>query len=96
MTNDIKPTGPLFQHGIIVFTARVTKAVPVDEAMTALERHCTGDWGEVCEDDKAANDWALLNRTTLLSAYTSSKGVRFWIKTEGDRSVTTMLLPGED
>ena len=29
----------------------------------------------------------------LLSAYTASNGVKFWIITEADRSVTTVLLP---
>jgi len=31
----------------------------------------------------------------ILSAYTLSTGVKFWIITEADRSVTTFLLPDE-
>jgi hypothetical protein len=58
-----------------------------------LKRHARGDWGEVCAEDKVLNDRAVVQGTRLLSAYTSSKGERFWIITEADRSVTTILLP---
>jgi hypothetical protein len=34
-------------------------------------------------------------RARLLSAYSTDAGVRFWIITEADRSVTTVLLPEE-
>jgi hypothetical protein len=34
-------------------------------------------------------------RARLLSAYTTEDGVRFWIITEADGSVTTVLLPEE-
>jgi hypothetical protein len=59
----------------------------------ALQRHVTGDWGELCPEDIEANEQALLNGARLLSAYRSAKGVKFWIITEWDRSVTTILLP---
>ena len=60
-----------------------------------LSRHQQGDWGEVGKEDWDANDAALLEGTRLLSAYRTSKGVRIWIITEWDRSVTTILLPDE-
>jgi hypothetical protein len=68
-----------------------------------LERHQRGDWGTVCDDDKAANDAALKDGDHLLSAYpidpaTPCKGFGdncLWIITEADRSVTTFLLPSE-
>lgn len=60
-----------------------------------LTRHCQGDWGEVCKEDKLANDQALREGTRLLSAYRTLKGVRLWIITEWNRSVTTILLPDE-
>ena len=60
-----------------------------------LSRHVAGDWGEVCDEDKALNDDALERGTRLLSSYTTLKGVKFWIITEADRSSTCVLLPEE-
>jgi hypothetical protein len=65
------------------------------ELNDALQRHINGDWGNVDADDKKANDDALVNGERLLSAYTTKSGTRFWIITERDRSVTTILLPEE-
>ena len=58
-----------------------------------LQRHVAGDWGEVCAEDKQSNDHALVEGTRILSAYRAADGTKFWIITEADRSVTTVLLP---
>jgi hypothetical protein len=65
-----------------------------------LVRHVQGDWGEVCAEDKALNEEALIDGSRLLSAYRTSKNVRIWIITEaadenGHRCATTTLLPEE-
>jgi hypothetical protein len=60
-----------------------------------LSRHVKGDWGAVCPEDWSLNDQALVNGDRLLSAYTTLKGVKIWIITEHDRSVTTVLLPDD-
>lgn len=60
-----------------------------------LNRHVSGDWGDVCEDDKAANDDALLHGDRILSAYRTAKGIKIWVITEADRSSTCILLPEE-
>lgn len=60
----------------------------------ALMRHASGDWGEVCDEDKQANEQALINGDRLLSAY-DVMGKRIWIITEYDRSLTTILFPDE-
>ena len=54
-----------------------------------------GDWGELSESDRQANEHALKHDLRVLSAYTLRTGERIWIITEGDRSVTTILLPSE-
>ena len=64
-----------------------------DEAMQALIRHANGDWGEACDEDKRSNDAAVKNGTQILSVYRAQNGIKFWVITEGDRSVTTLLLP---
>lgn len=60
-----------------------------------LNRHVSCDWGEVCAEDKQANDDALIHGERILSAYRTAKGVKIWIITEADRSSTTILLPEE-
>jgi hypothetical protein len=60
-----------------------------------LDRHVRGDWGEIDAEDQQANQDALLHGERLLSAYRTSSGVRLWVITEADRSVTTILLPEE-
>ena len=40
-----------------------------------------------------SNDWSLENGERILSVYHDRRGTKFWIITERDRSVTTVLLP---
>jgi hypothetical protein len=58
-------------------------------------RHATGDWGEMCDDDKQSNEAAIGHGTRLLSAYRLCDQTKVWIITEADRSATTILLPEE-
>lgn len=60
-----------------------------------LGRHVTGDWGDVCKEDREANEEALEHQLRLLSSYRTREGVKLWVITEADRSVTTLLLPEE-
>ena len=65
-----------------------------------LGRHVRGDWGDVCDDDKLANDQSLIDGSRLLSAYRTLKGTKLWVLTEatddhGRRAATTILLPSE-
>ena len=60
-----------------------------------LARHATGDWGDLGAEDKRLNDGAVKEDTRLLSAYKLAGGVKVWIITEADRSITTGLLPDE-
>ena len=59
-----------------------------------LNRHVTGDWGEVGKEDWQTNDNAVEFGSRILSSYTVS-GERVWIITDASRSTTTMLLPEE-
>ena len=60
-----------------------------------LARHVSGDWGDLCADDKQANDDAIVSGDRILSAYILSTGVKVWIITESNRQATTVLLPDE-
>jgi len=70
----------------------LSKLLPVD-VLSALARHASGDWGELDAEDWQSNQLALEQGERLLSSYHSAAGVKFWIITESDRSVTTVLLP---
>jgi hypothetical protein len=84
---------PCFQLGHLVATPNALEQIPNVEVMAALKRHAQCDWGNLDAEDKSANDHALKQGGRLLSAYVSTAGVKFWIITEADRSVTTVLLP---
>ncbi len=60
-----------------------------------LGRHVSGDWGELCEEDRQANEEALEQGCRLLSAYRLEDGAKLWIITEADRSSSCVLLPSE-
>jgi hypothetical protein len=63
--------------------------------MVFIRRHATGDWGDLDEDDKAENELSVGEGFRILSAYTMERGVKLWVISESDRSVTTILLPSE-
>jgi hypothetical protein len=85
----------LFHPGQIVATpGALSLAGQGIELLTYLQRHLIGDWGELCKEDKAENNFSLANGFRLLSAYDTPAG-SLWIITEADRSVTTFLLPDE-
>ncbi|MBI5771953.1 MAG: hypothetical protein HZA93_29540 [Verrucomicrobia bacterium] len=82
-----------FPLGRLLATPNAIGTIPNSEILRALQRHHSGDWGEVCAEDRGLNDCALLEGTRLFSVYRTSAGVKFWIITEADRSATTILLP---
>lgn len=85
----------LFKVGQVYKTMGVNETIDDNDIMKALNRHVKGDWGELQEGDKEANDEALQTDQRILSSYKDSNGVKFWIITEADRSATTVLLPEE-
>jgi hypothetical protein len=90
-------SGAKFSLGRVVATPGVLEAFTASgqSPLDFLQRHLTGDWGELDENDVRENELSVEQQWRILSAYTLSTGVKFWIITEADRSVTTFLLPGE-
>lgn len=82
-----------FPLGRLVITAHAQAFIQPADVLIALRRHASGDWGELCDEDRAENELSLANGYRLLSAYRDSEGNKFWIITEADRSATTILLP---
>lgn len=86
---------PLFALGSVVITATANDMLSRTAVLAALARHANGDWGDLDRDDWQANEQALNQGLRLLSVYQDEQGVSFWIITEWDRSVTTILLPSD-
>ena len=85
----------LFKHGQIAATpGALILAENGVNLLEYLERHLSGDWGDLDDEDKAENDFSVKNGFRILSAYNTPSG-RLWVITEADRSVTTFLLPEE-
>jgi hypothetical protein len=87
----------LFRLGRIVATpgALQTLARGGQDAQFFLERHASGDWGQLDEHDRAENDYSLAHGFRILSSYRTAAGETIWIITEADRSSTCLLRPDE-
>jgi len=86
-----------FLLGQLVMTRGAIEALAEagQSPMEFVQRHQSGDWGEVPEEDKRENDFSITHGYRILSAYRTTRDVRIWVLTEADRSATTILLPDE-
>jgi hypothetical protein len=89
-----------FRMGQLVMTRGVSDRVADDVEFAefvsrSLTRHLKGDWGDMCPEDKAANNQALIHGGRLFSAYEKDSLPRIWIISEADRRATTILFPEE-
>jgi hypothetical protein len=84
----------LFPLGETVITGNASVRLTTEEVLAGLQRHASGDWGDLCPEDVYANFEAIQSGGRLFSAYGTGRH-RFWIITESDRSATTVLLPDD-
>jgi hypothetical protein len=90
-----------FPLGRLLMTRGVNDLVADNSAfasfvLDSLKRHANGDWGDLCQEDKAENELALKEgNLRLFSAYEKPSLPKIWIITEADRSATTILFPEE-
>lgn len=95
----------LFRTGETVCTGSINEMMRSDPCFASwvascLERHCTGDWGDISKDDREMNNEAVRmmaegrSMDSVMSSYTKD-GIEIWIITECDNSVTTILRPEE-
>lgn len=93
----------LFDLGQVVMTANLQHTLDesspdtnsMEELLGFIDRHVAGDWGDLDQHDKDANDQALKTGGRLFSAYNTATDIRVWVITEADRSYTTALLPAD-
>ncbi len=90
--------------GNIVVTPAALAVITPQRQADVLNRHASGDWGVIDDDNRAANGAAVKNDELILSAYPIDPSKRcegfrenccVWVMTEADRSYTTILLPNE-
>lgn len=87
----------LFPLGRVVATPGALKLLEesqVDPSLL-LNRHVSGDWGDLCEEDVAQNNQAVSGEGRVMSSYKVGNNGTIWVITEWDRSATTLLLPEE-
>ena len=95
--NEVESPKPLFRLGQVVGTPGALQAFEEtgENPLEFLLRHVTGDYGDLCEEDKAENQLGIEQGFRTFSAYKLNNGTKIWVITESDRSATTILLPQE-
>jgi hypothetical protein len=88
---------PLFSLGQVVATPAALATLDRHSKTPSelIDRHASGDWGNICEEDGRANDRALREGMRILSIYKLDHDETVWVITESDRSSTCLLLPGD-
>lgn len=81
--------------GQLRITHNAFNGLHLRDIVRGLLRHVSSDWGELDPIDWNHNQRAVENGERLQSRYTGICGTEFWIITEGDRKLTTILLPDE-
>ncbi len=87
--------------GRVAATAAVAASVPHHQITALLGRHAAGDWGDLSEDDRAANDeTARTGDGRIFSSYATTEHGTLWIITddtrgEGEGPITTVLFPDD-
>jgi len=86
----------LFELGQIVVTVGAVESLKIIErhAIQLIARHVEGEWGDLPPEDIQENQLSLEQGYRMFSAY-NIEDARFYVITEWDRSVTTVLLPEE-
>jgi hypothetical protein len=79
-----------FPLGRIVVDRRAERKLSSEDLIPALSRHLCGDWGAVSNSQRKANLAALCNDRPLHSVYFAISGVRFHVKTNASRSLTSV------
>jgi len=92
----------LFDLGLHVLSTSAALNVMEEAGLTPaslIDRHITGDFGDLCEEDRQLNHEAIKDGSRILSAYLVGD-VKLYCITEakddnGKRSATTILLAEE-
>lgn len=84
----------LFPMGRIVATPGALELASAGRILGLLQRHVSGDWGNVPPEDAKENEISVERGFRVVSSYEVA-GERLWAITEADRSSTCVLRPEE-
>jgi hypothetical protein len=89
-------TEPLFVLGRLTATQSALYFLERIEVqpLSLLRRHVTGDWGDLDAEDIEANKQSIQDGSRILSAFIL-RDEKVYVITEGDRSITTILMASE-
>ena len=92
----------VFKGGPWVITEGAYKALhrTKDNANSLFEAHLSGDWGDVCEEDRAQNDNYAKTGGMVMSVFYLGDGTKIYVISDpayedGTRPATTLLLPSD-
>ncbi len=83
-----------FSFGEVVTTNGVAEELEIADIMQLLKWHGTLKQGLLEQEDFEKNKFALKHKERIFSAY-EIRGQKYYVITEWDRSVTTILKPEE-
>lgn len=91
------PSPVRFQLGRIYATPSALDALEdaVESAQDFINRRARLEQGELCDEDYKENLFSIDKPLRIFSAFGTANGIKVWVITEADRSVTTLLLPDE-
>lgn len=87
----------LFPVGALIFSAGVDRLMRADrlDPLPYFQRHASGDWGGVTDEQRQANNAALQSGDRLESFYVVRRELSIRIFTAADRSETHIKLGSE-
>jgi hypothetical protein len=106
---EVKDLGQLVTTRAVSYLQEINKEFYIF-IIKCLTKYLKHDWGDLEKEDKQMNDDAVKSGERILASYKfpdnapwtddalnmyGGKEDRIWIITEWDRSVTTILFPGE-
>ena len=89
---------PLFSSGTLMLSARVQwlDSTGLADPHRFLHRHLRGDWGDLDDTERRANDAALRSEGVLTSRYQVTPRLSVVVTTNAEHSQTVIQLPEEN
>lgn len=79
--------------GQIIITPGALRTLASQDITDALRRHAGADHDDFNHPEQGEKKRAALQGCRRLSAYRAQDGTRFWVISEADEPLTTVLLP---
>ncbi|OZI62800.1 MULTISPECIES: methyltransferase [Bordetella] len=88
---------PLFALGTLKLSEKVhwLASKSLIDPLPYVQRHVRGDWGEVGEPERQANNTALEQGTAMTSRFPITARLYLLVVTSGDQRTTVVQLPEE-